>query len=211
MEDSAEDSSSSATASKSQLTWAGAREASAGWSGFFWPDRLSIASYVGSCPHCCFCGCVRLGSRRKAACPLCSQPCERVLHTMREDISKEEHGFSPCSHCQKSGAKERARSRSPQWGKDLRSWCVDTTDYDHSAGRRRRRTGPPRRDPLPGMMQLQGPLTAAPSQLLHPVLLGSKPCQCRESRADPHSGAMISAAGLWRSRTTPAQEGGGRG
>ncbi|XP_032566996.1 ubiquitin carboxyl-terminal hydrolase 42-like isoform X2 [Chiroxiphia lanceolata] len=36
--------------------------------------------------------------------------------------------------------RERSRSRSPLWGRDLRSWSVDTTDYDDSS---ERRTGPP--------------------------------------------------------------------
>ncbi|XP_027600559.1 ubiquitin carboxyl-terminal hydrolase 42-like [Pipra filicauda] len=39
--------------------------------------------------------------------------------------------------------RERSRSRSPLWGRDLRSWSVDTADYDDSS---ERRTGPPSRD-----------------------------------------------------------------
>ncbi len=80
----------------------------------------------------------------------------RVLHTMREDSHKDKHGFSPSSRCQRNGARERARSRSPQWGNDVRSWSVDTTDYDHSAGRRRR-TGPPKCDRAPRDDAAPGP------------------------------------------------------
>ncbi|KAM6191014.1 uncharacterized protein WM294_013204 [Sarcoramphus papa] len=144
-EDSPEASGSSTTASKSQLTWAGAREVSAGWPCSSWPGRLNITSYVSFCLHRFFCACRRLVSRRKAACPVCCQPFNRVQHTVQEDSNKEELGFSPSSRCQRNGARERVRSRSPQWGNDLRSWFVDTTDYNHSA-RRRRRTGPPIRD-----------------------------------------------------------------
>ncbi|XP_064492710.1 ubiquitin carboxyl-terminal hydrolase 42-like isoform X2 [Pseudopipra pipra] len=43
----------------------------------------------------------------------------------------------------KDTGRERSRSRSPLWGRDLRSWSVDTTDYDDSS---ERRTGPPSRD-----------------------------------------------------------------
>ncbi|XP_064492312.1 uncharacterized protein LOC135402781 [Pseudopipra pipra] len=45
--------------------------------------------------------------------------------------------------CRKDTGRERSRSRSPLWGRDLRSWSVDTTDYDDSS---ERRTGPPSRD-----------------------------------------------------------------
>ncbi|XP_059690545.1 ubiquitin carboxyl-terminal hydrolase 42-like [Gavia stellata] len=114
MEDSPANSSSSATAGASHLMWAGAREASAGWLWPFWPGRLSIASYVGFCLHRFSCACIRLVSRRKAACPVCCQPFDRALRTVREDRNKEEHGFSPSSRCQRHGARERARSRSPQ-------------------------------------------------------------------------------------------------
>ncbi|XP_072704738.1 ubiquitin carboxyl-terminal hydrolase 42-like [Ciconia boyciana] len=57
MEDSPEDSNSSATASTSQLSWAGTWEGSAGRPWPIWPGRLSIASYVGFCLHRFFCGC----------------------------------------------------------------------------------------------------------------------------------------------------------
>ncbi|XP_075562970.1 ubiquitin carboxyl-terminal hydrolase 42-like [Pelecanus crispus] len=151
MEDSPEDSSSSATASTSQLTSAGARQASAGWPCSIWTGRLNIASCVGFCLHRFFCGCRRLVSGRKDACPVCCQPVDRVPHSVQEDddTTKEEQGFSPSSRRQRKGARERVRSRSPQWGKDLRSWFVDTTDYDPSAGRRRRRTSLASRDCAP--------------------------------------------------------------
>ena len=134
-EDSPEASGSSATASKSQLTWAGAREVSAGWPCPIWPGRLSIASYV---------------SRRQPDCLVRCQPFDRVLHTVQEDSNKEELGFSPSSRCQRNGARERVRSRTPQRGYDLRSHFMEYTDYRCSARRRRRwRTSPPHHDQAP--------------------------------------------------------------
>ena len=142
-EDSPEDSSSSAPASPSQLTEAGAREVSAGWLCPIRPSSLSITSRVGSCLHRFFCSCARLLFRRTAACLDCSQPCDCMLHTGTQGSSTEEHRHIPAARGQRSGARERAQSRSPQWGRDLRSWLVDTTDYEHARGRRR--TAPPSR------------------------------------------------------------------
>ncbi|XP_074973479.1 ubiquitin carboxyl-terminal hydrolase 17-like protein 6 isoform X3 [Phalacrocorax aristotelis] len=154
MEESPGDSGSSARASTSQPTWAGAREASAGWLCPIWPGRLSITSCVGFCWHRFFCSFTRLVSRRKADCLVCSPPSGRLLHTMQEDSNKEERGPSPSS--QRKGGRERPRSRSPQWGSDLRSWVVDPTDYDHSAGRRKR-TSPASLDRAPRHGAAPGP------------------------------------------------------
>ncbi|KAK4806403.1 hypothetical protein QYF61_016253 [Mycteria americana] len=185
MEDSPEDSNSSATASTSQLSWAGTREGSAGRPWPIWPGGLSITSYVGFCLHRFFCGCVRLVSRRKAACPVCSQPFDRVLHSVPDDHNKEEHRFSPSSRCQRNGAGERARSRSPQWGKDLRSWFVDTTDYDDSTWRRRRRTSPPSRGCTPRDNAAPGPSKGSPQLAPAPCAAGEQtlPTQREESRS----------------------------
>ncbi|XP_074707146.1 ubiquitin carboxyl-terminal hydrolase 17-like protein 6 [Strix uralensis] len=62
----------------------------------------------------------------------CCQPFDRVPHTVREDNSKEEHGSSPSSHCQRNGARERAQSRSPRRGYDLRRRFVEYGDCHHS-------------------------------------------------------------------------------
>jgi len=142
--DSPEDSSSSALASTSQLTRAGTWEVSSGWLFPTRPSSLSIASRVGSCLHRFFCSCARLLFRRTAACSVCSPPpCDCMLHTGTQDSSTVEHRHIPAARDQRSGARERARSRSPQWGRDLRSSLVDITDYEHSRGRRR--TAPPSR------------------------------------------------------------------
>ncbi|KAK4811211.1 hypothetical protein QYF61_021282 [Mycteria americana] len=98
--------------------------------------RLAMPHLVRQARH-------RLLHVQKATCPVPCQPCDRVQHTMGEDNNKEERRFSPSSRCQRNSARERARSRSPQGGNDLHSWFVENTDYDHSAGRRRRRTSPP--------------------------------------------------------------------
>ncbi|XP_059690682.1 ubiquitin carboxyl-terminal hydrolase 42-like [Gavia stellata] len=92
MEDSPEHGSSSAPASTSQLTWAGAREASAGRPCLIWPGRLSVTSAV---------------PRRQPDFPLHRQPFDRALHSVREDDNDEEHGFGPFSCCQRNGARER--------------------------------------------------------------------------------------------------------
>ena len=168
MEDSAEDSSSSATASKSQLTRAGAQEASAGWPCPISSGRLDIASYM---------------CRRQPDCPVPCQPFDRVLHTTGEDNNKEERRFSPSSRCQRNSARERARSRSPQWGNDLRSWFVENTDYDHSAGRRRRRrTGPPSHQRAPRDDIAPQPSNAS-SQLAPAPTEQSLPRQREQSRS----------------------------
>ncbi|XP_071673818.1 ubiquitin carboxyl-terminal hydrolase 17-like protein 6 [Patagioenas fasciata] len=128
MEDSPEDSSSPAPASTSQQSRAGSQEASVGWLYPIWPGRINSSSSLGSCLRRFFHGCLRL----------CCHPRERVLHSAREDSSKEERGFSPSAHGQDNGARERTRSRSPHWGNDFRSWVVDTADYEHPDGRRGR-------------------------------------------------------------------------
>ncbi|KAM9211243.1 ubiquitin carboxyl-terminal hydrolase 42-like [Leptosomus discolor] len=45
-------------------------------------------------------------------------------------------GFSPSSPCQRTGARERVRSRSPRQGYDLRSQVVEHTDHQCPARRR---------------------------------------------------------------------------
>lgn len=57
---------------------------------------------------------------------------------------------------QRSCARERARSRSPQWGHDLCSWIMNSTNCSNLTARRRKRTSPlgldsaPRNDTAPG-------------------------------------------------------------
>ncbi|KAK4806103.1 hypothetical protein QYF61_005475 [Mycteria americana] len=167
MEDSAEDSSSSATASKSQLTRAGAQEASAGWPCPISSGRLDIASYM---------------CRRQPDCPVPCQPSDRVLHTMGEGNNEEERRFSPSSRCQRNSARERARSRSPQGGKDLHSWFVENMDYEHSAGRRRRRTGAPSHQRAPRDGIAPRPSNAS-SQLAPAPTEQSLPGQREQSRS----------------------------
>ena len=139
-EDSPEDSISSAPAILTQLTWTDIPEVSAGWPCPIWQGSLNITYRVGSYSHHSSCSCASLMARRIAACLVCSQRCDRVLHTRTQDSSTEKHRRIPAAHGQRSSAPEWARSRSPQWDRNLRSWLVDTTDYEPSRGRRR--TGP---------------------------------------------------------------------
>lgn len=45
-------------------------------------------------------------------------------------------------HSQRSHARERARSRSPQWGSDLCSWIMSSTSCGSLTGRRRKKSNP---------------------------------------------------------------------
>ncbi|XP_017691450.1 PREDICTED: ubiquitin carboxyl-terminal hydrolase 42-like isoform X2 [Lepidothrix coronata] len=73
------------------------------------------------------------------------------------------------THSQRNSARERARSRSPQWGNDLCSCFMNSTDYDNSTGRRRKRTSSldcnhaPRDNTAPGLSDWICQRTPAPS------------------------------------------------
>ncbi|KAK4806104.1 hypothetical protein QYF61_005476 [Mycteria americana] len=129
--------------------------------------RLDIASYM---------------CRRQPDCPVPCQPSDRVLHTMGEGNNEEERRFSPSSRCQRNSARERARSRSPHGGKDLHSWFVENTDYEHSAGRRRRRTGAPSHQRAPRDGIAPRPSNAS-SQLAPAPTEQSLPGQREQSRS----------------------------
>uniref|UniRef100_A0A8C3H2U7 Ubiquitin carboxyl-terminal hydrolase 36 n=1 Tax=Corvus moneduloides TaxID=1196302 RepID=A0A8C3H2U7_CORMO len=60
-------------------------------------------------------------------------------------------------HSQRNRARERARSRSPQWGSDLCSWVVSSTNDGNLTGRRRKRTSPFGHDRAPGDATAPGP------------------------------------------------------
>ncbi|XP_027755399.1 ubiquitin carboxyl-terminal hydrolase 42-like [Empidonax traillii] len=51
--------------------------------------------------------------------------------------------------CQRKNAREKAQSRSLQRGNDRCSRFVNSTDYDNSTGRKRKKTSPPGRDHTP--------------------------------------------------------------
>ncbi|XP_040452939.1 uncharacterized protein LOC121089632 [Falco naumanni] len=132
-----------------------------------WPHRLSITSHVDMHHHSC--GCRRLESCTRAACPHCRPPFDHVLHTVREDSHREEHRFSPSSHCQRNGARERTWSRSPQRRNDLCSCFMGTTDCKCSTRRRRRRRPrppschhTPRDNTAPGPSKCSSQYTPAP-------------------------------------------------
>ena len=191
MEDTPEDSSSFTGASTNQLTATGPWEAAAGWLWLLWAGGLSITSYMGSRLHRFFCGCGRLLARQKAACPDWCQPRHCALHSVREQDDKEEHGFSASSRCQRNSARERTRSRSLQWGNNLRSWFVHTMDYDHSA-RRTRRTSLPSRDhapndnPVPGCSSGSSQYSPAPRDAREQTLVRK-----RERSRSPRRGYSL--------------------
>uniref|UniRef100_A0A8C3XBD1 USP domain-containing protein n=1 Tax=Cyanoderma ruficeps TaxID=181631 RepID=A0A8C3XBD1_9PASS len=60
-------------------------------------------------------------------------------------------------HSQRSCAKKRARSRSPQWGNDLCSWIVNSTNYSNLIARKKKRTSPLGLDCAPRNATAPGP------------------------------------------------------
>lgn len=92
------------------------------------------AACVPMCFHrFCF-GCIRRWANRTATCPLCRQPFDCVLHTVRADDDYREYAVGPSTHQQKNTARNRVRSRSPQQHDYLRQ---QPTDAGPAVGRRR--------------------------------------------------------------------------
>lgn len=73
-------------------------------------------------------------------------------------------------HSQRSCARERARSRSPQWSNDLCSWIVNSTDYGNLTARRRKRTTPLGLDCAPRNATAPGPSNRICQQAAAPSL-----------------------------------------
>lgn len=136
-EEALEERGSAARASMSQLPPAGPSETAANDQCPICLGDIENAAYVAFCLHSFCFTCIRQWARGRDACPLCRQPFERVLHTVRADDDYKECTVI-LSSCRRRNA-ARIRSRSPQRRYSLRR---RPTDYDPSAGRR----GPVGRD-----------------------------------------------------------------
>ena len=81
---------------------------------------IKKAAYVAFCLHCFCFACIRQWARRTAACPVCRQPFEQLLHSVRGDDDYEEYVVGLPPRLRRRMAMERARSRSPQRRYNLR-------------------------------------------------------------------------------------------
>lgn len=57
-------------------------------------SNISHAAYVDGCLHSFCFGCIQQWAARKAVCPLCRRPFDRVLHTVRADDDYQEYVVS---------------------------------------------------------------------------------------------------------------------
>ncbi|GAB0202814.1 E3 ubiquitin-protein ligase Topors-like [Grus japonensis] len=72
------------------------------------------AACVPVCFHrFCF-GCVRRWASGRAMCPLCRQPFDCVLHTVRVDNDYRQYAVGSSDRRQRNAARNRVRSRNPQ-------------------------------------------------------------------------------------------------
>ncbi|KAK4816410.1 hypothetical protein QYF61_016846 [Mycteria americana] len=128
-----EQSGSAATAATSQLQRAGRREAAADARCSICLGEMDNAAFVDGCFHTFCFGCIQRWAARRAACPLCRRRFDRLLHTVRVDDGYREYVVGSSARRQRSVARERARSRSPQRHYHLRP---RPTNDEPAAGRR---------------------------------------------------------------------------
>lgn len=118
-----------------------------------------------SCLHCFCFSCIQKWATRTALCPLCRQPFDRVLHTVRADDDYQEYvvrsSTCRCWNRVRRGPRTETRgcaggpvTMSPQLG--VIPWAVAKCQ---------------------GVTELKCPQAPAPVRLLHPVLLWSEPHQ----------------------------------
>ncbi|CAN0336555.1 unnamed protein product [Bubo scandiacus] len=132
-EEAPEQSTSATTATNSQLQWAGLSEAAADDPCTICLGEIIDAAHTDGCLHTFCFRCIQRWAASRAACPLCRTPFGRILHTVRVGDNYQEYVvcFSPCH--QRTAARERVRSRSPQWRYHLRP---RPTNEEPMAGRR---------------------------------------------------------------------------
>ncbi|XP_050769558.1 E3 ubiquitin-protein ligase Topors-like [Gymnogyps californianus] len=134
-----QDSGSAMTAGMSQMQQAGRREAVAdGWCPICL-DNMDNAAYIDVCFHAFCFDCIRQWAAMRAACPLCRWPFNRILHTVRADNNYQEYMVGSSTCWQRTAARQRVRSRSPQRRYHLRP---RPNNNEPAAGRR----GPVGRD-----------------------------------------------------------------
>lgn len=132
-EEAPEQSGSAAMATTSQLQRAGRWEAAADDPCSICLGEIDNAAYVEGCFHTFCFGCIRRWAASRAACPLCRQPFHRVLHAVRADDDYQEYTVGSSARRQRTAARERVRSRSPQQRYHLRA---RPTNNEPAAGRR---------------------------------------------------------------------------
>ena len=93
---------------------------------------IKNAAYVAFCMHrFCF-ACIRQWARARDTCPLCRQPLEQLLHSVRADDNYEQYVLGLPARLRRRMAMERARSQPPQQRYSLRR---RPTNNPPSAGR----------------------------------------------------------------------------
>ncbi|KAM6035111.1 uncharacterized protein LJ206_000661 [Theristicus caerulescens] len=129
---------------------------------------IKKAAYVAYCMHCFCFACIRRWASRRDACPICRQPLEQLLHSVRGDDDYKEYVVGLPARLRRRMAMERARSRSPQRRYNLRR---RPTNNQPSAGRR----GPAgtdsaqRRGAAPGPSNATSQQAPAPSASRRPA------------------------------------------
>lgn len=128
-----EQSSFAETAATSQLQRAGWWEAAADGLCPICLGKINNAAYINICFHAFCFSCIQRWATMRAACPLCRRPFDHVLNVVRVDNNCQEYMVSSSAHGQRTTARERVHSRSPQRRYHLRP----RPTINDPAGRRR--------------------------------------------------------------------------
>eukprot|EP00075_Anas_platyrhynchos_P013421 XP_027302674.1 E3 ubiquitin-protein ligase Topors-like [Anas platyrhynchos] len=152
-----EQSGSTATAGSGQMQQAGPSEAAAGERCPICLGTTRNTAYTYTCFHAFCFRCIRRWAANSSACPLCRQPIDRILHTVRADDDYQQYVCRPSAHGRRNAARERVRSRSPQRRYNLRP---RPTNNGPAAGRR----GPQGITQADGSGAAPEPINAAPQQ-----------------------------------------------
>uniref|UniRef100_A0A8B9U533 E3 ubiquitin-protein ligase Topors n=1 Tax=Anas zonorhyncha TaxID=75864 RepID=A0A8B9U533_9AVES len=124
---------SKAAAGSGQMQQAGPSEAAAGERCPICLGTTRNTAYTYTCFHAFCFRCIRRWAATSSACPLCRQPIDRILHTVRADDDYQQYVCRPSAHGRRNAARERVRSRSPQRRYNLRP---RPTNNGPAAGRR---------------------------------------------------------------------------
>ncbi|XP_027565591.1 E3 ubiquitin-protein ligase Topors-like [Pipra filicauda] len=133
-EEALQESGSATTAGTSQRQW----EAVAEGLCPICLDNMDDTAHIIPCLHTFCFGCIQQWAAVHAVCPLCRQHFSRILHMVRADDDYQECVVASSSRQQSPAARQRVRSRSPQWRYHLRP----RPNNNPTAGRR----GPAERD-----------------------------------------------------------------
>lgn len=136
---------------------AGPSEAAAGEQCPICLGTTRNTAYVSACFHAFCFRCIRRWAATRSTCPLCRQPIDRILHTVRADDDYQQYVCRSSARGRRNAARERVRSRSPQRRYDLRP---RPSNNGPAAGRR----GPQGIGQADGAGAAPGPINAAPQQ-----------------------------------------------